>query len=944
MLTIQRKAYVSALALSLVLPVLAQTPEPQRLKEVIVTGSNIPTADEVGAVLVKTIGQQEIQASGATDVLDILKKATPGFVGNGNLGKTNSNISGGSTLGGSQVSLRNLTTLVLVNGRRVASSPAVSQGGYEFVDVNQIPTSAIEKIEVLKDGASAIYGSDAVGGVVNIILKKNYNGVEISGRYGFSTGYSHTESKGSIVGGVSNEKTSFFAGAEITISDPIHSNQRPFSASAYKSTNYPGVLGDDSDNGYYLLNPNLNSPLDAVAPGSATIATNGASQTLSGFPDGVYASVPSSQVRQGFNLANKTYVTLQDERYQYFASANHEIYGKEMELYGDFMYTDSKNSYQLNGQPFTVYDGVVIPAGGPGSLVKNPFNVTLDGNTNFGDIYVTHRLIDSPRVFTRENDFYRFSTGIKGDVMEKYFYDVGYLYSQNKTLETTQNLPSLTAINSAIADGSFDIFARNNPQSVTQAFLGTSFGEYKSSLYAIDAKFGGSPFELPAGDFSFVVGAQYRGEELDAKGDYLSSQNPPGLAGATSINPIHSNRAVNAGYTEISIPIFSPAWNVPGANSLTVSAAGRFEHYSDSGDTGTPQVKLRWQPIDDQLTVRGSYSTSFVAPDLFSTSGPISIGFSDPLPGFGDQQAKSVSGSNPNLKPTKSENWTAGMVYTPKQVPGLTVSVDYFKVYETDTNGLLGAAYILDSVEAQGTASPYAGLVHFNSVNGPGVTGAGQVYSKNPNSVFVQDQLTNIGAQKVSGLDWSANYELPTDNYGKFTFGSELLWYLQYDAQPLRPGAYYNYAGTYTKGGAVENGTIPDFQLVGTFRYEWKSLTYDLVSTLIPSTEDIGPGGSSATAPVKVAEYAKFDMRVGYEFGKQGGGVAMKDKKDMTPASTLAVARKQSLLDGVGLGIGCENVMDTLPPYVPSETDNNTDTGTYDPRGRFVYFEASKKF
>src|SRR5437016_6116326 len=182
--------------------------QPVKMEKTVVTGSLIPTAETVGPAPVDIVSGERIQQAGSQDILATLKALNPAFAGNGNVGQTVNN--GG--FGEANVLLRNLATLVLLNGRRLGNS-AFSNGG--FVDVNTIPVSMIERIEILKDGASALYGSEAVGGVINIITKKNYNGTEISGSYGFATGKGDvTERRASAVSGITAEKGSFIAGVE----------------------------------------------------------------------------------------------------------------------------------------------------------------------------------------------------------------------------------------------------------------------------------------------------------------------------------------------------------------------------------------------------------------------------------------------------------------------------------------------------------------------------------------------------------------------------------------------------------------------------------------------------------------------------------------------------------------------------------------------------------
>jgi iron complex outermembrane receptor protein len=198
----------------------------QQLEKYVVTGSYIPAAaDQANASPVTVLTAEEIALTGVTNsILDVLRKSVPQIVGGNNVGRENANTGGGSTNGGAAVALRNTTTLVLIDGLRVVFDPVASGGGGQFVDLNVVPVSAVERIEVLTDGASAIYGSDAVSGVINIILKKNYQGIEIGGHMGASKtdrgGYYH-EREFHMVAGATQGKTSVTVSAEWNKHDPL---------------------------------------------------------------------------------------------------------------------------------------------------------------------------------------------------------------------------------------------------------------------------------------------------------------------------------------------------------------------------------------------------------------------------------------------------------------------------------------------------------------------------------------------------------------------------------------------------------------------------------------------------------------------------------------------------------------------------------------------------
>jgi iron complex outermembrane recepter protein len=189
----------------------AAAPEAER---VVVTGSNIPTAEEVTAAPVDTLNTQEINRTGSQEVLNALQKRNPDFTGGGNLGTTNANIASGATLGGSIISIRGFPTLVLYEGRRVADSAAISVGGFAFTDVALFPAALISRIEVLKDGASALYGSEAVGGVVNIFTKDDFQGAEVGFRYGTALGEAVAERRGYAIAGLENDTTQITVGMQ----------------------------------------------------------------------------------------------------------------------------------------------------------------------------------------------------------------------------------------------------------------------------------------------------------------------------------------------------------------------------------------------------------------------------------------------------------------------------------------------------------------------------------------------------------------------------------------------------------------------------------------------------------------------------------------------------------------------------------------------------------
>jgi iron complex outermembrane receptor protein len=411
---------------------------PQVLEKFVVTGSNIPMAADALAIPVTVIGQEQIDESGvSSSVLEILRKGSPQFSGNGNIGNENAQIATGSNYGGGQVSVHNLATLVLIDGQRVAVDPATAQGGNEFVDVNMIPVAAIDKIEVLSDGASAIYGSDAIGGVVNIILKKDFNGFDIGARYAFTTNAGHyAERQGWIVGGAANDSTSILTSVEFTSQDPIFEKDRSYSNPYYGTNTYPGHLDYyDGTAGFaaqfYNLAPGVNAP-----PGGGLYTM---AQLVS---MGVYVPVTPTQSLDSFNLANGETLSQSLKRATALTNLEHKIAGDSFVGYASILFSNVKTASQLNAQPIVPYVstpytdlldvGVTPPPPGttfiPANAPTVPFSLAaLNGNQDFASgalVLPRMRLVDFPRQFIGDDTLIRIVGGLKGKVSDALNWDV----------------------------------------------------------------------------------------------------------------------------------------------------------------------------------------------------------------------------------------------------------------------------------------------------------------------------------------------------------------------------------------------------------------------------------------------------------------------------------------------------------------------------------------
>lgn len=955
---------------SLILPAqvtpAATADESVKLDKFVVTGSNIPTAADALAVPVTIIGPRQIDRLDTQgNLLEVIRKGMPFFAGNGNLGNSNANVGGNSTIGGSQVSLRNLTTLVLINGRRVSNSGAGGRGGRNFVDVNQIPVAAVESIEVLTDGASAIYGSDAVGGVVNIKLKKDFRGAEIGSRYAFSTGTGdYTERSAWVVGGVGNDRATITAALNWSKTDPLFQKDRGFSSPIVNRTaTISGAVGQGSSFPTALLAPGLNSPSERNPVGTAATATS--LDAL--IANGTYVPATFASVSATFDLSPYVTLLLKQEQKTGYASGKVDIFGKKLEAYGDFIRSKTDSFSQLAAQPST--PNITIPVGAPYNPLTVPFT------------QVAFRYTLAPRQFSNETELTRYTFGLRGDLTDKWSWDAALTNNTNKLNSKTKNVLYAPNVARAIAGGynqagvatpggnysrvitgftedsttfviqpALDPLARPsaiNPASLENV-LGTSVSDFESDLRQIDITIRGEPVEIPAGPIGFAIGGDFRKEELSGTPDANSRNTGPTARrwlGATFFDPFSRDRNIDAGYAEVRVPITSKSWNAPGVHTLDVTGAYRYENYSDAGESKVPKIGLRWQPIDEQLTFRYTYSEAFTAPALYELFGPVTQGFTatSVIPNvFGvNGQAQSQTGSNSNLRPSTAKTNSYGVIFSPKAVKGLTVTLNYTDVDQIDVVGNIGVTTILQSVDQLGPNSPYHTQVSFNAFPSESgarfVTAAGELGNflragNSANLIYVFDGNVNIAGQRVHAFDATLEYETEKTSYGKFDFTTTSTFFLDYRFRALPSEPYYEYAGAATVGGTGSQGTIPGYRVFSSVGWEFQSWSANINNTFVDGVVDLGPGGqafvSSATLHrVPVSSYTSWDISVGYTIRE-------------------SVARNWlSWLRGMKFTVGVNNVFDKEPPLAPQAfNESNVDIATYSPVGRLYFARAQVRF
>ncbi len=986
------------------------TNAPTVIKPTIVTGSYIPTAETVGPAPVHTLSTEAIEQSGTADALMTLKKLEPSFTGSGNyLGSVNNNVNLGAGFqafsGESYAAIRNLPTLVLLDGQRI---PASALSGAQAVDINTIPLSMIERVEVLKDGASAIYGSDAIGGVINIITKKNWNGFELGGRIGFPTTepISHgLQSMAWLTAGASTENTRFVAGAQLFEQNALLTKDRLIGSQgiealagqnvvppAYFSPSYPKL--QNGSTAYVLAsspfaagapgyNPNLKTP--PVFPGFTTtsIAAYNAYAIAHGYTDptghgqGPYIPMAITPVGQqltaigsgqdsawpALNTTDYGTVSLLDqERRQFYANLEHDIFQDKLTAYSRFLYSDATAHGELAPSPIPnlgLY-GISVPADNP----YNPFGEPL-GAGGLSNPRVRYRTVDfGNRVFQSYSDFYQWVGGLKGNIIPELSYDVSFDYGRERQDQQTRNAVNGAGLNLALTPSGavdaqgrplsmlndfsgngvpvFNIFGSgltpgasvNAPETI-EALRTTLFTWGESELYSAQGVFNARPIDLPAGKLEVAFGGQYIHEQLQLQIDGLTKLGlVPGLNAAA---PFPGGvRETTAGFIEVKVPILGKDQNIPGLYTLELDVAGRYQTFDPGGDKAVPKVALLWRPLDEQITLRGQYGQGFIAPSIFNLFGPDFVSNPNVTINGANGQVQTQTRANPSLAPANSEQFGAGIVLSPKFVPGLTVSVDFYHVTE-DNLPVADAQAAANSLWSLGPASPYA--PGFTMVGGGTVTAPHQVTIDNWQNLIFPWQPN--GALRTEGLDFGGSYVIPStlldEKYGKVTLGANVNLILNYEVSTGAGRPYYDWKGTWSPF----QGLVPDYNLTASLTYELQGFTATALFHYLPETQD--PGGlfpeyvipgqtpsqgftiNNTDKPYIIPDWYTIDLQLSYELGK-------------------GKVENRRWWDGTKFTVGCNNIANMMPPLIPDAVEDNTDKNNYDILGRFVYFELSKKF
>ncbi len=726
--------------------------------DIVVTGSRIRGVAPVGSAVI-AVSAADIQKTTASSVTDVLKQVPQIFsTGLTDATFTATTGSGGSNLTrGAVINLRGLNpsaTLTLIDGQRITTSGVAAA----FVDPSIIPTFAIERIEVVPDGSSAIYGSDAIAGVVNVIMRKRVEGLELSSRYTFADGYDkfqiggmagHVWDTGHIMGAVEYSRTGTLFTTE---RDYLVQDQRAFGGLDYRgSTCNPGniLLGGVS----YAIpegNPTSGADLTANTRNLCDIGLAVISPRTSRF--NAVAHIEQS-IGDNFTVSAQAYYNR-----------------REFDSY-----------FGAQGSTLTSFVTLTVPD-------TNAFFISPAG-TDPSSLSVEYSYLPQRGAMSAKGTLDTYGVFVKGELkLGRWRAEISGTHSENdetvfsNTIDTNAQRLALASSDPATA---LDPFGTRTSQAVLdQIFSGLFVPIGQSSLNTAALRLDGPLFALPGGDVRAAVGAEYQ----DA---YLFFGTIRGNVTAPTYARREHARNVKSAYAELYVPFFGASNAVGGLQKLELSLAGRYDDYSDFGGTWNPKVGLTWKPVSD-LSIHGSYGTSFRAPGLeqlgTNTVGIQVVNAVDPLSSTGRTNGLAIRSANADLGPEDATTYSAGFTFAPAAIPRLSLTANYFNI---EYGGQIFAVEPADSLINEDI---YADLITRNPTQAQIDTvldmGLPLLGTLPPTIGFIVDgRAFNRGTTTTDGVDFQLSYAVDTASAGRIGIDLNGLYFFNYKFQvsPLAP-------------------------------------------------------------------------------------------------------------------------------------------------------------
>jgi iron complex outermembrane receptor protein len=793
-----------ALAIAAAYPASSFAQEDNR---VVITGSNLRVTQKEGAAAVQVITAKELRDSGKTSVADVLRAIS---ANSGN--SYNEQYTGSFSAGTAGLSLRGIgqkNTLILVNGKRVSSYATAQDTQEVFVDLNSLPMAAVQRIEILKDGASSVYGSDAVAGVANIILNKEFSGTEITAQAGtsatgtgqaeqsvlFQTGWGQLQKDGYAVSwSLDAQKRDKLQQSDVSwLRDSDFRHQQNGSL-AWVATNYFGTNPTNSFGG--VQGPLQIVPYSAITPGKTGNVL-------------AYNPAPYRTLIPGI------------ERVHSALSGSLRI-NQDIEVYAEWLYSYSRADETFSA-PLSVSSSLRAWNNPTQSLVSIPVILPVGNPSNPGStpLPFTATLFDlGPRMKTDRVTFYRALAGVKG-YSSGWDWDVSAAQSSSVMVESVANFVNRYAFQQVLADGSYN-FANQalNSENVRNSLRLSTRRPAESDLSVLDFSASKDLLTLPAGHLSFAGGAQWRREAMNSQ---TSTAVLSGTELRPAINIIDGQRDVSALFGEFNVPVIQ---------NLNLNLAGRYDHYSDFGHAFSPKASLRYQAAD-WLLLRATASRGFRAPSFPEITQSTTVSYGsvlDPRDPVSPNQPRGVTyitTANPGLQPEHSDNLNFGIVIAPSA--NTSLGIDYYHITQKGVIGTESA----DTIIANERTAPWKIL-----------------RDEQGRITTLYLQYRNQGNREVSGLDIDVRHRLNTPGWGNITLNGQLSYVLRFaqplaDGEPLTEGAGTNYFGS-----------IPKLRGVTSANWEYG----DLSTTLIWNYTGGYQQESASNEYVK--PYTTFDLTV----------------------------------------------------------------------------------
>jgi iron complex outermembrane receptor protein len=845
------------------------------LERVVVTGSRISQTDLETALPVQVLTREDIERSGVITVEQLLERV-PANVNPFNMALT---IGNGENPGLSSANLRGLgggSTLVLLNGRRL--------GNYAFdgasVDLNAIPLSAIERVELLKDGASAIYGTDAIAGVINFILRKNYQGVEIAG------GLTATQH-----GGGNEGQASYTAGT----GDPGRDGYNVFVSLAYQKQQALRAIDREFARTAYRPDEGINSLSPFSFPSNIFDRARGIFNPTAAVgclrPTAIPVVFSRNVLACGYDFAPVIDLLPEVERWSALARGTWRL-NPDIDLFAEALL--GRNRFEANIAP-----NPIIPATSFGQLrypVGGPYYPTdfAAANGLSGNLLISFRATElGPRTNTVTSEAQRYVLGAEGEA-GGWDYNVAVVYNANQQENAYGgSWIYVSRIIPAMATGLINPWGPSGPEGnallASTAYSGTPQTAYgtTSQLYTGASR---EILQMLTGPLALALGAEARRESLsyDWDPEVLSGNTPLG----DKLKAISGSRTVYSAYAELAVPIL---------RRLDAQLALRYDSYSDFGSTTNPKIALRWRPLQGAL-VRGSWGQGFRAPPLYTLSEPTaSTGLAvveDPIRCPATRLADDClafvevfSGGNPDLQPETSNQWNVGIVLEP--VRGMSLGIDYWNIEQEG---------IIEPLRVQN-------ILLYHDSFADRIT-RGQVDPAYPNLpgpiVSIDASPINLGTTQTSGLDVFFNWLAPPLGWGRVRVGLQGTSVLQWETKVDRV-TYVSRLGDATYGAA-----IPRWR--STLSLDWS----------------LGPWGATL-AQIYSSSYTE-PLRA-----------PLRGTRRVDASSSLDLQGRYSGLAGWQLALGVRNLFDADPPFTVQgatfQVGFNPQAAS--PRGRTFYLNAT---